>query len=308
MKIEDLSLWQAFAMTAKYNSFSKAAKALQTTPPNLSKKVSKLEDALSMRLFQRTTRLVRLTSDGEKLLPYAVSLVEDARNLEERAFSAKDLSGTIRMTSLMTVALRWLPQVIAEFRKKYPEIEFQVEATDRLVDLVEEQMDLGIRVAEPRGADFVYRELAVNELVICASPSYVSSHSPIKKPKDLHAHSLLTLDVFRNCKFGKTGEKLSEFEGARQYKIENGIILTELARSGAGVAVRSKWDVLPFLKNGDLVSLLDHSPLEPFGKVYLTVPHRRYLNPRVKLFADFVLSLGHTLNGTKPKSTHTLER
>lgn len=302
MRIEDLSLWQAFTMTAKHNSFSKAATALRTTPPNLSKKVSRLEDALSLRLFQRTTRQVRLTGDGEKLLPFAISLVEDARNLEERALSAKDLSGTIRMTSLMTVALRWLPGVIADFRKKYPEIEFKVEATDRLVDLVEEQMDLGIRVQEPRGADFVYRELAVNELVICASPAYIASQPAIKKPKDLHSHSLLTLDVFRNCKFAKTGEKLNEFEGARQYKIENGIILTELAKSGAGVAVRSKWDVLPFLKSGELVSVLESNPLEPFGKVYLTVPHRRYLNPRVKLFADFVLSMGHTLNGTKSKN------
>lgn len=290
MEINDLGMWQTFVQVAEKRNFVNAARALSTGAPAITKRISLLEERLGTRLFNRTTRVVTLTAEGEKLLPLARSLIESAQDLERQAQSAKELSGTIRLTCFQVVGLRWLTGELIGFRKKHPAIKFELDLTDRYADLIAEQIDIAIRVQKPKGADFVFRELATNELVICASPSYLKKAPRIRRPEDLVEHPVLAQSLLMNTCFLHSRRPLSDYESARSIRCESGIFLTELALKGAGVAVRSRWDVFPFLASGKLVELLPSYKLEPYGKAYMVIPQKRYLSPRVRAFADHLIA------------------
>lgn len=296
MKITDLILWRSFLTVAQTRNFSKAATALRTNAPNVTKRISMLESQLGVRLFNRTTRVVSLTQEGEGLLPYVQLLLDQAKEIEDRAEENRQLSGRIRVTCLEGLSQRWLAPALVKFQKQYPEIRFDILPTDRLVDLVQEQVDLAVRIQEPRGSDYVFKELRPNNLVVCASPAYLKKKPELKKPADLHRHSLLMLEVHRELRFMKTGERLGEFTESRKIVCESGPYLTELAVLGAGVGIRAAYEVSTLIQSGKLVRLLENHPLEYFRKVYLVIPQRRYLSSRVRAFADFLMSQAELMN------------
>ena len=289
MKIRDLQAWQSFVTVAQEKNFSKAAKVLHTHAPNVTKRISALEESLGTRLFNRTTRVVSLTQEGEALLPSAVTLIEQARELEAKAGDRHDLSGIIRVTCLNGLAQRWLAPLLVEFQSRHPHVRFEVIATDQVVDLIQDQIDLAIRIQEPKGSDFVFRELRPNQLVVCASSSYLKKTPPLKTPSDLMKHRVLALTAHQDLKFTRTGERVGDFLSRREIICDSGAYLTELALLGAGVAIRARYDVAGFLKSGKLVECLGKHPLEDFRKVYLVIPQRRYLTNRVRNFSDFLL-------------------
>jgi DNA-binding transcriptional LysR family regulator len=150
-------------------------------------------------------------------------------------------------------------------------------------------VDLAIRIQEPKGADFVFRELRPNLLVVCASPAYLQASPAIRTPADLMKHRLLALSFHQDLKFTRTKERLGDFFSRRSIICDSGPYLTDLALGGGGVAVRARYDVDIFLRNGLLVECLSKHPLESFLTVYLVIPQRRYLTNRVRKFSDFLL-------------------
>jgi LysR family transcriptional regulator, transcriptional activator for dmlA len=289
MEIRDLQLWQTFLTVAQERNFSKAARALQTNAPAVTKRISTLERSLGTRLFNRTTRMVSLTQEGETLLPAVQVLMDQAREVEAKASDRPELSGTIRLTCFNWLAQRWLAPLLASFQELHPEVRLEVLVTDQMVDLVQEQVDLAIRVQEPKGADFVFRELSPNRLVICASPAYLKASAPLKRPADLMKHRLLALSAHEDLRFTTTGERLGDFSSRRAIVCESGPFLTDLALVGGGIAVRARLDADIFLREGKLVECLPKHPLESFHKIYLVIPQKRYLTNRVRKFCDFLV-------------------
>ena len=289
MKIRDLSAWESFYWVAKESNFKRAAGRLNIGAPLLSKRIAKLEEDLGVRLFQRSTRKVSLTHEGRGMFPHVQSFLEDAQGLEDRFGQTDEVVGTIRMTCVTAFAHRIMAPIIAEFCELHPKVAFEFEATDGFVDLIDAQMDLAIRVQHPTGADFVFKKLLQNNLVLCASPKYLkAARRPIRKPEDLSSHRLLMLKSYEGCRFKGAAVALGELQGAQKVHCESGLFLTELACRDAGVAVRSLWDVLGLLKSGKLVQVLEKYPLDPFGDMYLVIPTRRLLAHRVRTFVDFL--------------------
>ncbi len=289
IQIPDLSLWEAFYWVAKRGTFTAAAGQLKISVPFLSKKIGALEENLGTRLFNRTTRRVTMTQEALTLLPRVEALLEEARDIESHARPSEAVAGLIRVSTLPALAARWLPSVLVAFQKQYPEVQFELLVSDQIVDLVESQVDLAIRVQEPVGAQFVFRKLFENELILCAAPSYLKEiKQPLKKIEDLKKHRILMLTVYEKLRFLNTTVTLRDFKAQQTLFCESGSILTELALQGAGVAVRSRWDVSPHLAKGSLVRVLEKNPLEPFGNIYAVTPHRKYLTNRVRLFLDFL--------------------
>ncbi len=289
MEIRDLQLWQTFLAVAQEKNFSKAAVALRTNAPNVTKRISSLEGALGTRLFNRTTRVVSLTQEGEALLPGVQLLLEQARELEAKASDRAELSGLIRLTCFHWLAHRWLTPLLVEFQELHPQVRIELLLTDQVVDLVQEQVDLAIRVQEPKGADFVFRELSPNRLAICASPAYLKKAPPLRTPADLANHRLLALSVHRDVRFARGGARLGELFSRRSIVCESGPYLTDLAVAGAGVAIRASYDVAGFVREGKLVECLARHPLESYSSVYLVIPQKRYLTNRVRVFTDFLV-------------------
>ncbi|MGZ3771882.1 MAG: LysR family transcriptional regulator [Bdellovibrio sp.] len=289
MKIRDLSIWEAFYRVALDSSFVTAAKNLKIGPPMLTKRIQELEEELGVRLFQRTTRKVSLTQEGLAILPRVKSFLEDAESMEREFEKSREISGTIRLTCVTAFAHRVLAPLILKFCKTHPKIKFEIDPTDRYVDLIDSQLDLAIRVDTPKGADFVFKKLIENKLVLCASPSFLKSQKvQIQHPRDLKRYPLLMLPVYKNCKFIESGVALSDFKKEIQIESESGLFLTELALQGAGIAVRSHWDVKHFINKGQLVQVLERHTIESFGTIYAVITSKRLLSPRVRAFLDFL--------------------
>jgi len=289
MKIRDLSVWEGFLRVAQEKSFIKAAQTLKIGAPLLTKKIQALEGEMGVRLFQRTTRRVSLTQEGIALLPRVKSLLEDLESVESQFEEHQELSGLIRISCVTAFTHRVLAALLIKFNDLHPNVRFELDASDRYIDLVDSQIDLAIRADEPQGADFVYKKLVENRLVVCASPAFLKKTKvKLKHPLDLKKYPLLTLDVYKDCKFIRAGIPLSDLFEAKQIIAESGLLLTDLALQGAGIAIRSLWDVEPFLKDGSLIRLLPNHEIESFGTIYAVVTGNRLLAKRVRVFLDFL--------------------
>ena len=289
MKIRDISLWESFYWAAKEESFTRAAHRLKVGTPLLSKRISKLEEELGTRLFQRTTRKVKATVEGRALLPLIETTLQDFNSLEER-FSAKDeLSGTLRVSCVTAFAHRVLAPLIMEFGKKHPGVQFHVDPNDEILDMIDYQFDVAIRVEDPHGSDYIFKKCFDNDLVFVASPKYLKSLPfEIKRPSDLKKVSFMSLEVYGECKFIKCENFVRDYLDHAKVTSPSGMMVTEFARLGAGVALRSLWDVQTYLDSGELVQVLQNHPVEPFGTMYTVIPTRRLLAPRVRAFIDFL--------------------
>jgi DNA-binding transcriptional LysR family regulator len=287
IRIDDLSLWESFYWVSRKNSFTAAAKQLRMSVAFLSKKIGRLEELMGARLFNRTTRRVSMTEEARQLFPRVEALLEEMAQIENVRGAAEE-AGLIRLTCVPAFAQRRLPALLVAFQKLHPRVYFELNSSDALVDLVDSQMDMAIRVQRPVGAEFVFRKLVENELVWVATPEYLASHPKIRKPSDLKDHALLTLTVYRHC---RVGEKLLVVQDLLQnepLRCESGTILTELALHGSGVALRSLWDVAPLMKEGKLARILREFPVDGYGAIYAVTPHSRFVTRRVRLFLDFL--------------------
>jgi DNA-binding transcriptional LysR family regulator len=183
-----------------------------------------------------------------------------------------------------------LQPILADFLAEHPKIRVELAVSTTMVNLIESGIDLAIRVESPKDSDLIYRKLAPNDLVMCASPKYLKSHPrPIKKPQDLAHHSLLMLSIHNRCRFVESDIRLGDFANRQRVVCDSGEFLTDFALNDGGVLVRSVWDVQHHIKSGKLVQLLSRYPLETFGHIYAVIPTKRFLAPRVKVFLDTLL-------------------
>jgi DNA-binding transcriptional LysR family regulator len=289
IKVDDLNLWETFYWVAKLRSFSQAAAKLRVGAPIVSRRINHLEETLKQRLFQRSTRSVGLTDEGMALLPRVEAILQDLLALEDRVSNANELSGTIRITCLTGFGYRFLAPALAEFSKMHPEIQFEVELTDAITDLIETQMDLSIRIEKSSDSSLICRKLMPNKLVLCATQNYLKKMKPkLRNLEDLGRHQVLTLDAYRDCRFLPDGPRLAEFDSCRKIDCASGFFLTELALLDSGIAVRSYWDVAELLKQGKLLQVLPDYPLENFHDVWLVFTSRRLLAGRVRCFIEFL--------------------
>lgn len=300
MKVYELALWEAFLAVAKFGSFSQAAKQLRVSPPQLSKRINKLEDALGVRCFQRSTRSVALTSEGRAMLPSVTALLTDLEDLEGQFADATNASGVVRVTCVPAVAERFILPRLRTFLDRNPAVQIELDLSERFVNLIEQNIDVALRIQKPTDTNLVYRKLASNDLVLCASPAYLKScRKPLRTPEDLHDHPFLTLAIHDRVRFLGSERTLGDFRASRRIVCENGVMTRELAVQGYGVLARSLWDVRELLEKKVLVRVLENHPLESFGEMYAVIPSRRFLAPRVRRFLEFLLEPTSSVKGSR---------
>ncbi len=289
MKIDDISSWDTYVAVAKTGSFTGGAAALKGTVSQVSKKISRMESQLGIRLFTRSTRSVALTAEGQALLPRVTAALEELRGIEASFENQEQVTGKVRVTCVPFIAHKLLLPSLDQFMKAYPGIRLELDLSETVADLVKSDYDVAIRIDEPEDSRLVYKKLVPNDLILCASPRYLKTRGTPKTARELKGHDLLMLSIHRGCRLTRSGLRLGAFEGAKKITCEDGAFLAEMARSGHGILVRSIWDVREDLKTGKLVQVLKNDPLETFGHLYAVIPSRRYLAPRVRVFLDFVV-------------------
>ena len=283
---------RVFSQVVESGSFSAAADKLGLSATAASRQVADLEAHLHTRLLNRTTRRVSLTESGRAFYERSVQLLADLEEAEQEALRAAVVPrGTIKLTTAVNFGVRHVAPAIAGFLAAHSEVRFDVSLSDRLVDLVEEGFDLGIRIGAPGSENIVARKLGETRLVPCASPAYLAAHGAPQAPEDLAGHNCFTYEYV-------TPRNLWRFHdpagGERSVRVRgnlhsnNGDLLAEAAALGAGIVFEPAFIVGPEVRAGRLVPLLqDFEP--PAMPIYAVYPSRKHLSAKVRLFVDFLI-------------------
>lgn len=289
VRFEDLRI---FVSAADHGSFSAAARELDLTPAVASAALKRLELTLETRLFVRSTRSLRLTSDGERYLEYArsaISTLEAGKNAMARDKTA--ISGTLSVSIPSDLGRNVLLPWLDDFQHQHPRVSFQVRISDRLADLYRQPVDIAIRYGTPNDSALVALPLAErNRRVVCASPAYLARHGVPQAPADLRRHNCLSFvlgeTLHDRWTFDREGTSTTvPVKGDRVG--DDGDLVRRWALAGHGVAYKSRYDVLSDLRAGRLVELLPDYVTEP-SPLYLLCVHRMLLSPAVKRMREFL--------------------
>lgn len=285
---------QSFAKVVESGSFARAAERLNLSTSAISRQVSELEAHLDVRLLNRTTRRLSLTEAGQSFYEHAVQLLADLEDAEASVrVAASAPKGTLRLTSGVSFGIRYLAPVLADFAVEHPEVVFDLDVSDRAVDLVEEGYDLAVRIGSIGQQGMVSRRLGWTQIVCCAAPAYLArSPAPLEEPADLAGHECLSYANvglpnawrFTHASGGKDDVTVRI---APRHRANNGQLLASLAAAGLGVVYTPDFIVADEIRAGKLVRLLPdyRPPRSPIAAVY---PSRRHLSAKVRVVVDYL--------------------
>jgi DNA-binding transcriptional LysR family regulator len=282
-----------FSQVVESGSFSAAAARLDLSTTAASRHVADLETHLQTRLLNRTTRRVSLTESGRAFYERSVELLADLDEAEQEALRAAIVPrGTIKLTTSVNFGVRHVAPAIAAFLAASTEVRFDVSLSDRIVDLVEEGFDLGIRIGAPGSDNIVARKLGETRLVPCASPEYLKAHAVPQVPEDLARHNCLTYEYVtpRNLwRFRDPSGSERTVRVSGNLHSNNGDLLAAAAAQGAGIVFEPAFIVGPEVRAGRLVPLLQEFVAPPMP-IFAVYPSRKHLSAKVRLFVDFLIT------------------
>jgi DNA-binding transcriptional LysR family regulator len=283
-----------FAAVVREGSFTRAADKLELSTSQVSKCVSRLERSLGARLLQRTTRRLRLTEAGSALYENsssALAAIEDAK------LAVSKLQGTprgkLKVSTSTAFGTMQLPRVIGDLNAQYPELEVELVLEDRHVDLVREEIDVAIRITgETPDSGLVYRRLAPNRQVICASPTYIERRGLPRTPADLANHNCIAHSARATPRVwhltGPDGGQVSVQINGRP-TINSALAVRQAALEGLGIVELNSYIVGEDIVAGRLVRLLpQYRPKEL--NIYAVYAERRFLAPKIRVFVDAMLA------------------
>jgi len=283
---------RVFSQVVESGSFARAAERLGLSTSAASRHVAELEAHLQTRLLNRTTRRVSLTESGRAFYERSVQLLADLEEAEQEAARAAVVPrGTIKLTTSVVFGVRHVAPAIAGFLARYPEVKFDVSLSERIVDLVEEGFDLGIRIGSTGTENIVARRLGETHLVPCASPAYLAARGAPQTPEELEKHNCFTYEYVspRNLwRFRDPSGRERAVRVSGNLHSNNGDFMAEAAARGAGIVLEPAFIVGPDVRAGRLVPLLQDFAPAPLP-IYAVYPSRKHLSAKVRLFVDFLV-------------------
>lgn len=281
-----------FVHVIDYGSFSAAAKKLGVTKSAVSQQINQLEETLGTRLLHRTTRQLNLTEAGEIFLEDCRLMMEAADRANHRIGQyRKEPSGTLRISCSHDFAADHLVPLLGQFMKNYPKLSLEVDGSDEVINLVEEKVDLAIRIGHLNESGWIARKIVDLEEVVVASPGYLERYGFPEEPSDLANHHWVAFtrrkQPFLLRLLGPTGEqhKVRLYGRARTNSAPS---MREMVKAGMGIGQALKLNVKDELKNGQLVELLPDYHTETIG-IYAVYPQRGYLPLKVRAVIDFLV-------------------
>jgi DNA-binding transcriptional LysR family regulator len=282
-----------FAKVVEQGSFARAAARLELSTSAVSRHVADLEAHLDARLLNRTTRRLSLTESGSVFYERCVQLLADLEEAEETVTAAAVVPrGTLKLTSSITFGVRHLAPALAAFSARHPQVRFDVELSDRAVDIVDEGFDLAVRIGDIGSQSLIGRRIGTTQIVCCAAPAYLAAHPAPRVPEDLSQHACMSYEYAstRNSwRFHDAAGRPHDVKIAGPVHANNGQMLCALAVAGMGINFEPDFIVAPEVWAGRLVALLpDYSP--PAIGIHAVYPSRRHLSAKVRAFVDFLVA------------------
>ncbi len=280
---------EAFVGVATRGSLSAAARVEGVTPAIIGRRLDALEARLGVRLLLRTTRRLTLTFEGQAFLEDCQKLLNDLANAEAAvSLGGLKASGYLKISAPAGFGRKHVAPLVGDFMRANPEVRVNLNLSDRLVDLVNENIDCAIRIGELTDSSLVSVRLGEMRRMVVASPAYLVARGVPRTPADLAGHECLSLGQQRGWLFRdpESGEAQTLKVGG-SFECNDGAVLHEWALAGRGLAWRSLWEVGQDLKEGRLTSVLDAWQAPPMG-IYAVFQQRRHLPLRVRLFIDLL--------------------
>jgi DNA-binding transcriptional LysR family regulator len=294
MKFESIEELRVLVETAEHGSLTAAAKVLEFTPAAASAALKKLEARLNVRLFERSTRSMRLTPEGTALLGYAQRALDLLREGEAQVTEDKrSLRGTIRVTAPSDLTRRMLLPWLDEFLDAHPDVSLNLSVSDTLHDVVRDEVDVAIRYGELADSRLVARLLTPARRIACAAPAYLAAHGTPTHPRELTQHECLTFTV-RNRRYS-TWRFFDALGATHEVRVDgrrtadDADIAHTWALQGRGIIYKSEVDLQDTLASGALVKLFAEWEGEsiPLSAV---LPSNRFVPARVRALTEFLKS------------------
>ncbi|MBV2164521.1 MAG: LysR family transcriptional regulator [Comamonas sp.] len=285
-----LDAMQHFVRVADLGSFAAAADQLGVARSVVTRRIAALEEHLGVKLITRTTRKLTLTSAGLAYLERCRSILQALEDAESEIMaSGQTPRGPIHMGLPVSFGIRRIAPLLAQFGQTYPHIALTLDFNDRTSDLIDEAMDIAIRVSSELAPGVVARKLGQGEFFTVAAPAYLAQHGTPQHPDDLLKHRCLGYTGRANNRpwqFMVEGQ-LQSFTLDYVLQANNGDALTLAAQQGLGIAVQPDFIVQEALDSGALVSVLHAFAPPPFG-IYAILPGNRLLTQRQRVVIDFL--------------------
>ncbi|EGM68060.1 LysR family transcriptional regulator [Shewanella sp. HN-41] len=288
----DLNEMLVFVKLAETGSFIQASRALKMPAATVSRRIASLEQRLDVRLVHRTTRHVGLTDEGQRLFLRAAPVIREALEVEQSILAMQpEPKGLLRITSTPLFAKEFLSPTIARFLQRYPDVEVDLVATTRRVNLIDEGFDLGFRSGPLQDSSLKMRHLFPGQSVICASPDYIAQHGRPEKLEDLQTHDCII--------FAQPGRTMIEWsfdtdKGPLKLPVNGRLKVNSLelacnaAVNGVGIAKIPAFIAEPEIKANRLCLLLE-GMAESSLTLFAVYPAHRQLSAKTRKFIDLLI-------------------
>jgi DNA-binding transcriptional LysR family regulator len=286
---------RTFVRVYELGSMSAAGRDLRISPAVTSSRISQLEEKLGVRLFQRTTRSLTATEQGQAFYTGACEVLEAVDAAEAKVVNITDQPrGSLYVAAPLGIGKRLIAPLVPGFLEKYPDVQIRLRLTDRKVDMTTEGLDLAFFMGQPEDSNLRIRKIADVERVLCASPDYIARHGNPAGGDDLVAggHECLNLRFPGATEFQwrlMTADGPQKFQVAGRYECDDGDVLTNWALGGQGITMKPVFEVADDIQAGRLVPVATQTPPTPIQLACLFT-HRRKQDPKTRLFMEYVIS------------------
>lgn len=291
MKIENVGDLQVLVHTARGGTLTAAAQALGITPAAASATLKRLETQLGARLFERSTRAMRLTPQGQILLDYAQRAFELLAEGESQVAADRGaLVGTLRVAAPSDLSRTVLVAWLGEFQALHPGLHLALSVGDKPLDVTRDEVDVALRYGALADSRLIARLLATSRPMLWAAPAYLARHGTPITPQDLLQHNCITFvrggRQHRRWRFALNGQ-WTEVRVQGDRSVDDASLAREWAVAGAGIVFKSALDMRQEMANGSLVQLLPDWDTEPYP-LHALLPSGRFVPSRVRALVEFL--------------------
>jgi len=288
--MDKLQAMQVFLQIAERGSLTAAANSLDKSLPSVVRILAALEEHLQCRLLNRTTRHIALTDEGRVYLDHVRKILNEIQEAESLLqHDETEPAGTLTVTAPVRFGEMHVAPAITEFLKRYPRMQINLLLLDRIVNMLEEGIDLAVRIASLADSSMVARPIRDIRQMVVASPEFLNTYTTPEHPTDLANLPCILFSGIsseRNWRFQQGAKKMT-------IKVDGKLSCNQIAASvnacvaGLGVGYFYCYQVMPYISQGQLVALLEQYEL-PAQQVSLVYQHRQLMSPRLRMLIDWL--------------------
>lgn len=291
--LERLTGLIAFARAGSLGSYTAAARSLSVSPSAISKSIQRLERHFGVSLFTRTTRSLSFTAEGRDLHGRVLELLRQAEEIEQVVKSARsEPAGTLRIATSLPLGLHLIVPAITDFRTRYPKVTIDLRLSDHIVGMVEESIDLAVRIGDLADSSLLSRRLSPYRLSCYVSPDYLARYGVPEHPDDLVGYETINLRYQSTGQMFRwpfqIGEKEIEIVPSSAVIVDSSEAVIAAMTAGAGIGMAASFMAAPRVKRKELVPILPDFDVERHNIVALW-PQSRRTNPAVRAFIDMLI-------------------